>query len=53
MPDDTDEIPTGGPADAGAEADNAAQPGEAMAGDVPGAQSDDDASLPSEMEGKS
>ena len=44
MPDDTDEIPTGGPADAGAE-DDAAQPGEAP--------SDDDASLPSDMEGKS
>ena len=44
---------TGGPAGPGAEADNAAQPGEAMPGNPQGAQSEDGASLPSEMEGKS
>ena len=53
MPDDTDEIPTGGPADAGAEGANPAQPGDAMPGDPAGAESDDGGSLPSEMEGKS
>lgn len=43
---------TGGPAGPGAEADNAAQPGDAMPGNPKGAQSEDGASLPSEMEGK-
>lgn len=58
MPEDTTHDPlqvdtgTGGPAGPGAEAENPAQPGDAMPGDPAGAQSDDGASLPSEMEGK-
>jgi len=43
---------TGAPAGPGAEATNAAQPGDPMPGDPAGAQSTDDASLPSEMEGR-
>lgn len=58
MSEDTDDAMqvdtgTGGPAGPGAEADNAAQPGDAMPGDPPGAQAGDEASLPSEMEGRS
>ena len=58
MPDDTTDdalqvdTGTGAPAGPGAEATNAAQPGDAMPGDPEGAQSEDGASLPSEMEGK-